>query len=175
MKKKLPTPVKDGLTGMAIGTAIIVPGISGGMILILLGFYSPLIETTVGTAKNCLAGDWSNFGVQFGLLACFGVGVVVGFFLASKLMNFFLKKYHTATFYGIFGFVLGSLISLYINNDIWNYYSVWAEGTYYKTPKEIEIPIGIVLFIICLILSYLLVRYENKKEIEDSNKENPSE
>lgn len=161
--------------GLVSSIALVIPGISGGMILILLGFYAPLINNTVDTAKSCLEGDWSNFGPIIGILACFGIGVVIGFFLASKLMNFCLNKYRVTTFYGIFGFVTGSLISLFINNDIWEYYEIWANGSYAKIPKEIEIPIGIALFIICLILSYLLVRYENKKELEDTSKENPTE
>lgn len=160
--------------GMAASVALVVPGISGGMILILFGFYKPLITNTTETAKECLSGDWSNFGPQFGILACFGVGVVVGFIIASKIMNYFLTKYHTATFYGIFGFVIGSLVALFLNNDIWEYYMIWADGNYLAIRKEIEIPVGIVLFIICAILSYLLIRYENNREIEESeNKEKP--
>ena len=148
--------------GLLSSTALVVPGVSGGMMLILLGFYAPLITSTVDTAKACLQGDWSNFGTQIGLLACFGVGVVIGFFLISKLMNFLLDKHHDITFYGILGFVIGSIIALYINYEIWNYYLLWVNGGQGFLKKEIEIPLGIALFIICGILSYLLVRYENK-------------
>ena len=148
--------------GLVSSIALVVPGISGGMMLILLGFYKPLIDTTTETAKNCLQGDWSNFGIQMAILGCFGVGVIIGFFIVSKLMNFLLNKYHDATFYGILGFVLGSIIALYINYEIWNYYNLWASGGQGFLKKEIEIPLGIALFLICMVLSYLLVRYENK-------------
>ena len=44
MKKKLPTPIKDGLTGMAIGTAIIVPGVSGGTIALVFGAFKKIVD-----------------------------------------------------------------------------------------------------------------------------------
>ena len=77
-------------------------------------------------------------------------------------MNYILDKYHDITFYGILGFVIGSIIALFINYEIWNYYQLWASGGQGFLKKEIEIPLGIALFIIAMVLSYLLVRYENK-------------
>ena len=149
--------------GLLSSVALVVPGISGGMVLILLGFYAPLINSTVDTMKACLAGDWSNFGNQVLILLCFAIGVIVGFFLVSKLMNLLLSKFHDVTFFGILGFVIGSTIALFLNYEIWSYYVNWSNGGQGFIQKEIEIPLGIALFIISVIGSYLLVRYENKK------------
>lgn len=149
--------------GLLSSVALVVPGISGGMVLILLGFYAPLINSTVDTMKACLAGDWSNFGNQVLILLCFAIGVIVGFFLVSKLMNLLLSRFHDVTFFGILGFVIGSTIALFLNYEIWSYYVNWSNGGQGFIQKEIEIPLGIALFIISVIGSYLLVRYENKK------------
>ena len=154
--------------GFAASIALVVPGISGGMVLILCGFYAPLINSTVDTAHACLSGDWSHFGVQIAILLCFGVGVIIGFFLVSKVMNVLLSKFHDYTFFGILGFVIGSTIALFLNYEIWEYYVNWSNGGQGFMQKEIEIPLGIALFVIAMIGSYLLVRYEAKhQEVEE--------
>ena len=157
--------------GVLASTALVVPGISGSMLLILLGFYKPLISSTVDVAKECLSGDWSHFGLQFGLLACFAVGVIIGFVLISKLMHYLLSKFHDEAFYGILGFVIGSDVALFLNYEIWAYYLKWANNVPMPLQKEIEIPLGIALFVVITIASYLLVRYQRKIEQENNVEE----
>ena len=148
--------------GFVASIALVVPGLSGGMLLLLLGFYKPLVTTTVDTMKECLKGNWSNFGQQIGILVCFAIGVVIGFYLVSKLMHYLLAKYRVITFYVIIGFVIGSTIALFFNNDIYTYYYLWSPSKYVY-----ELPIGIVLLIGGLIASYLLVRYSRKHKEND--------
>ena len=152
--------------GFIASVALVVPGLSGGMILLLIGFYTPLIECTTGTLKACLHGDWSNFGNLFGQLSCFLIGVLLGFYFISKLMNFLLAKYHHVTFYAIIGFVIGSLIALFYNFEIYRYYLLWASGGQGYLKMYIEIPLGIVLLIGAAIVSYMLVRYKRKVDKE---------
>ena len=159
--------------GLISSTALVVPGISGGMILIILGFYRPLIDSTVEVAKECLSGDWSNLLSQFLILLSFGIGVILGFFLTSKLMHFLLGNYRITTFYAIIGFVLGGVIALFFNFEIYSYYLLWASGGQGFFVKELEIPIGIALLLAVTFLSYSLSKYQlkqNKKEI--TNEEN---
>ena len=153
--------------GFIASVALVVPGLSGGMILLLMGFYHPLVSYTTDTVKACLKyGDWSNFGSLVGILGCFFVGVLLGFFFVSKLMHFLLSKYHDLTFYAIIGFVIGSVFALFFNYEIYSYYLVWANGTYIYMPMYIEIPIGVVLLTGATIGSYILVRMKRKKELE---------
>lgn len=157
--------------GVVASFALVVPGISGSMLLILLGFYKPLVNSTVTVAKECFSGDWSHFGTQMGLLACFAVGVIVGFFAISKLMNYLLSKYHDVTFFGILGFIIGSDVALFLNYEVWEYYIKWSNGVPMPLQKEVEIPLGIALLIICAVAAYLFVRYQRK--IEAKQKEEP--
>ena len=150
--------------GFIASIALVVPGISGGMVLILCGFYKPLIESTTTTLENLVHGDASHLGIQVGILGCFAIGVLVGFFVVSKLMSVLLEKYHDITFSGILGFVIGSVVALFINFEIWEYYTLWSNGGQGYLRKEIEIPLGISLLILAMVLSYLLTRYEDKHQ-----------
>ena len=154
--------------GIVASCALVVPGVSGSMVLLIIGFYDPLITSTVDTVKETFNGNPSNLGTQIGLLACFAIGVIVGFYFISKLMHYLLEKYRTATFYGIIGFIVGSTIALFYNYKIYSYYQVWASGSYIKIPMVVEIPVGIGLLIVGCVLAYLLVRYKRKvtKEAE---------
>lgn len=155
--------------GVVASCALVVPGVSGSMVLLIIGVYDPLISSTVQTVKDCFSGNFSNLGIQFGLLACFAIGVIVGFYFISKLMHYLLDKYHHITFYGIIGFIIGSTIALFYNYKIYSYYQVWMSGSYIKIPMEVEIPVGIVLLVVALVGSYLLVRYKRKIDKESTS------
>ena len=155
--------------GFVASVALVVPGLSGGMLLLLMGFYAPLINSVTTTVKEIFHGNWSNFGSLVGILLCFLVGVLLGFYFISKLMHYLLSKYHDYTFYSIIGFVIGSVPALFFNFKIYEYYKAWSLGTYIYMPLYIEIPIGVALLIGFTILSYLLVRY--KRKVEQKEKE----
>ena len=153
--------------GFIASVALVVPGISGSMLLLLIGFYTPLIGYATDTVKACFSGDWSGFGSLVGILFSFAIGVVFGFYFISKLMKYLLDKHHDLTFYAILGFVIGSVGALFVNFETHNYYMTWASGSYFYMPLYIEIPIGIVLLVGALIGSYLLVRYKRKVELKE--------
>ena len=94
--------------GAIASSTMVVPGISGSMILMLLGYYNPVIN-----AMNDLrGGDWSSLAI----LAPYAIGLLVGIVFIAKLMNFLLKKHAALTFCAIFGLVIGSPVALLMQN-----------------------------------------------------------
>lgn len=93
--------------GVLGSAALTVPGISGSMLLLILGFYEPIL----GVAKDLLS--FTNIGISILILFLFALGVLIGFFLISKLMTFLLKKVPYITYMGIIGFILGSIFSIF--------------------------------------------------------------
>ena len=151
--------------GVLASVALVVPGISGSLILVLIGFYGPLIDKTTDVIKECASGNWSHFGTQFGLLCCFGVGVLIGFYFISKLMNYLLNKYHDITFFGIIGFIIGSVIALFVNSEIWtSTYDKWMIGQHGYLSMGAEIGVGIALLIVCFAITYFIYEYIDKKK-----------
>ena len=96
------------LLGAISSSTMVIPGISGSMIMILLGYYNSIIN-----AMNDLrGGDWSSLV----LLLPYVIGLLVGIVFIAKLMNFLLKKYAALTFCAIFGLVIGSPVALLMQN-----------------------------------------------------------
>lgn len=161
------------LVGIVGSISLIVPGISGSMMMVVLGFYEPMIDTTTATLRSIFHWD-TTFWINASILGTFFVGMIVGFLSIAKLMSFLLKKYHDTTFFGIIGFIIGSLVALFVNNQIWTYYTKWAEGVYHL-PIWLEITLGMLLLIGGTISSYMLIRYSRKhKQLEENNGENIS-
>jgi len=94
--------------GAIASSTMVIPGISGSMILMLLGYYNSVIN-----AMNDLrGGDWSSLAI----LLPYVIGLLVGIVFIAKLMNFLLKKHGAMTFCAIFGLVIGSPVALLMQN-----------------------------------------------------------
>lgn len=138
--------------GFIASAGIVVPGISGSMMLLVLGFYSQILGLI-----DIIKTDPSKIGSCLGVLGCMAVGVILGMICFSKLMKTLLNKFNTATYIWIIGMVTGSIFSLFYNHDIMAYYinhgiPLW-EGI-----------LGGGLLIVGFIISYSIVRYQRKKK-----------
>lgn len=102
MKKKLPTPIKDGLTGMAIGTAIIVPGVSGGTIALVFGAFKKIVNAVDNLFTK-------NFWRSLLILLPFLIGAIIS--VAALVFPFQLAfEYCLFSIVCLFaGFIIGSI------------------------------------------------------------------
>ena len=122
--------------GAVAAVALTVPGLSGSLILLILGFYRPLVDNVKDWASEMIKqGDFSHTGALFGVLVCFAVGCLIGVVLVSKIMNILLKKCRKETFFVIIGFIAGSILVLFANSNIVDYYQTWANPAYGEDPK----------------------------------------
>ena len=87
---------------------MIIPGVSGSMILMIFGFYS--------TVLGAVADIFKNFSGSVMILIPAGLGIVVGLLGGVKLIDVCLKKFPQMTFAAILGLMLGSLLSIYNNS-----------------------------------------------------------
>lgn len=94
------------LVGAIAAATMIIPGVSGSLVLMLLGYYYPIIN---------LLKELTQFNNVFGNLVIafvFGLGVLTGIVLISKLIEFLFKKYETKTYFGVLGFIFASIIAI---------------------------------------------------------------
>ena len=87
---------------------MVIPGISGSVVLMLLGYYRPILDT-INAFFNSLRGT-GDLLHNFFILFAFGLGIIIGIIIIAKIVEYFLNKFETQTYYAIVGFVLGSII-----------------------------------------------------------------
>lgn len=94
--------------GAIASATMVIPGISGSMILMLLGYYNSVINAM----NNLRGGDWSSLAI----LLPYVIGLLIGIVFIARLMNFLLRKHAALTFCAIFGLVIGSPVALLMQN-----------------------------------------------------------
>lgn len=88
-----------GLSGFIAAATMIIPGISGSLILLIMGSY-PIIIAAIKSG-------------HIPTLSAVMIGAALGIFLVSKGINWALSKYPGISYYAITGLLIGSLIRLY--------------------------------------------------------------
>ena len=98
--------------GMIASATMVIPGVSGSMMLMLLGYYNPVIGAVSGAIDALVAMDVSGILASCGVLVPFGLGVVIGIFAIAKLIEVLLKRYKGATYCAILGLVAASPVAI---------------------------------------------------------------
>lgn len=133
------------IVGVVASCTLVIPGVSGSMFLLIIGYYHPIFNT-ISQIKT-------NPGHSIIVLMIFAIGLLVGFFTIAKIMKVLLEKYPRATYWAIVSFVIGSIPAIYISFD------------YTKAVFNI---ITVITSSICVVLgiigSYLVTIVTNKKE-----------
>jgi putative membrane protein len=102
------------LAGLAGASAMILPGVSGGYILLLMGQYVPILDG-IHEFKEALSNrDISAaMGPALSVILPVGIGVLVGVAVISNLVKWLLLKHQQATLGLLTGLLLGSVIGLW--------------------------------------------------------------
>ena len=115
------------LKGVGMGAANKVPGVSGGVVAFVAGFYEEFIYSLQKVNKKALKllfnGRFKSFfqyinGRFLGLLF---LGMIISYFSVSKLLDYFIEHYELYVWSIFFGMIIGSIY--YISKDFkdWNY------------------------------------------------------
>lgn len=111
------TTVMHGLQGLLMGSADIIPGVSGGTVALILGIYERLVDTIHDVAAAIAAmvrGDRSGARehwrrADFGLVLPLGVGILLALALGSVLLPPVIERYPVITSAVFFGLIAGAL------------------------------------------------------------------
>ncbi len=113
-----PSALLSFVSGVAASSAMILPGVSGGYLLLLLGQYEPILETIDQLKRGLLGGgafapDIAVILDAMNVLLPLGIGVVVGVVGVSNLLRWLLARYGKPTLGALLGLLLGAVVGLW--------------------------------------------------------------
>lgn len=103
--------------GVVAAATMVIPGVSGSMMLMLLGYYDVVLATINDFIDAVLVFDMAEILRTVGVLAPFGIGVLVGIFLIAKLIEFIFSKAETHAYFAIIGLIMASPIAILLQTD----------------------------------------------------------
>ena len=98
--------------GVVAAATMVIPGVSGSMMLMLMGYYNPIISAINDFIRALVAFDWNGIMQGVGVLAPFGIGVVVGIFAIAKLIEIIFSKFPLYAYWAIIGLIVASPIAI---------------------------------------------------------------
>ncbi|MDD3411438.1 MAG: DUF368 domain-containing protein [Eubacteriales bacterium] len=104
--------------GMIASATMIIPGVSGSMVLMLLGYYQTVLAAVNDLKSAVFAGDFGAMATPFFTLLPFGIGVLLGIYGVAKLIEWLLGRYPTQTYCGVLGLVIASPIAILLRTDM---------------------------------------------------------
>lgn len=102
------------VSGLAGASAMILPGVSGGYLLLLLGQYESILGA-IDLLKDGLLGSAGSDAVMAAAAVVIpvGIGVVVGVVGVSNLLRWLLRRYAKATLGALLGLLVGAVVGLW--------------------------------------------------------------
>ena len=127
------------LVGVIAAATMVIPGISGSLVLMLLGYYYPVIA---------LIKDITKFDINgLIILGVFGIGILVGIVFISKVIEYLFNNYKKSTYYAVLGFIIASILAIPISTII-NVSDI--------SINVIEVIVGLILLVGGTFISYYL-------------------
>lgn len=126
--------INNFLKGVGIGSANVIPGVSGGTIVLLTGIFERLINSlksfNIKALQLLCKGKFKELGkhIDFWFLLSVGMGVIVSVFTIAKLFEIWLNNYYSKIYLMCFflGLVMASIYFVGKTVKKWNYKSIVA-------------------------------------------------
>lgn len=127
------------LLGFIAAGTMIIPGISGSMVLLVLGYYNSIMSHLKAGIIALVTLQFASLWQHLLVLVPFAVGVVLGLLIVSKLVKWLLDRYPTPTYYAIIGLMLASPYAIFMKSGLFN-------GMFFASLHWYTVLIGLVCF-----------------------------
>lgn len=106
--------IKLFLVGLVASATMVIPGVSGSMMLLLMGYYHPILESIQRFITAFFSFQIADMFAECLILVPFGIGVVIGIFAIAKIIEIIFEKYRLYAYWGILGLVLSSPVAILV-------------------------------------------------------------
>ena len=100
--------IKLFVVGIIASATMVIPGVSGSMMLLLLGYYNPIVSAIKAFVTALASFDMQGILQGCGVLVPAGVGIVVGIFAIAKLIEVVFEKFPLQAYWAIIGLIVAS-------------------------------------------------------------------
>lgn len=102
--------------GIIAAATMVIPGVSGSMILMLLGYYEPVVAAIKDFMTALAHLDMDGVVSGLGILVPFGLGALFGIVVIAKLIEWIFRKYPLVAFWAIIGLIVASPVAIVLLN-----------------------------------------------------------
>ena len=156
------------LMGIVSASTMIIPGISGSLVLMIFGYYIIIIDNVKAAISAVLHFRFSGAGISLLILLVFGIGCVIGAIGIAKLIEILFKKFPKLVYSAILGLLVASIFSI-----------IYTTAVDYKDVIDFSSPllyiVSVVLMIVGACIAVLMYIYDKKHpkiEEEEINENN---
>lgn len=106
--------IKLVLVGIIAAATMIIPGVSGSMVLLILGYYQPIIQQITAFCTAIITLDMAGILHGVAILLPFGIGVLIGILGIAKIIEIIFEKYPLYAYCAIIGLIAASPIAILV-------------------------------------------------------------
>ncbi|MCR5754227.1 MAG: DUF368 domain-containing protein [Acetatifactor sp.] len=100
--------------GVVASATMVIPGVSGSMVLLLMGYYNQLVSVISDFIRSLVGMDMKGILYGMQILVPFGLGVVIGIFAIAKLVEIIFEKFPLYAYWAIIGLIIASPIAVVV-------------------------------------------------------------
>lgn len=106
--------IKLFVVGIIASATMVIPGVSGSMMLLLMGYYNPVVAAIKNFVTSLAAFDVPGILEGCGILVPMGIGIVVGIFAIAKLIEIIFEKFPVQAYWAIIGLIVASPFAIFL-------------------------------------------------------------
>ena len=182
------------LIGGALGaSAMVLPGVSGGYLLLLLGQYVPILGAIDAFKDALLKGDIASaMTPAIHILIPVAIGVLLGIVAVSNLLKLLFARFERPTLGVLLGFLVGAVFGLWpFQQGARPAPGFWFKGrqlftpeeidairenwpTEYFTPSVVQIALAVAIALAGFALTVVIGRFGDKSDSDKTDKTCPT-